>query len=353
MRTSISLLLFHLPAAALVLVADEAPVISGLTPGDRLSWDDGTTNGIAVVEWSENLEEALWSPVFYDPATNTTRTVQLPQRPGATGFYRIQLRSEPSDPSLLAHFTFDSELSTGLLLDSSGQGNHAYAVPRFGSITNWPKPITGVDGGRGGLFQYYYDGWSLGRSGDYAAITDLAPFRNLTNATVAVWIYYHEAPGGNYLADANATAVSAGYAVTGSWDLGRTSSDYTRLTIYTNNGTSGHVRLNWPDRSHQTGGDSGGWHHYAFTFSQGTVRLYYDGAFLRESVLPLESLSVANHFLGIGCKTHNGDPQLEEGTDIYPNHGWLNGRLDDIRIYRRELSADEIAAVYAMATEAP
>jgi hypothetical protein len=262
--------------------------------------------------------------------------------------------SQPQDESLIAHFTFEEDFSGGMLLDGSGQGNHAYAVPRFGSITNWPEVATGVDGGTAGLFDYYYDGWSLGRSGDYAAVSYLAPFRNLTNATVAVWIHYHAAPGGNYLADANATAISAGYAVTGAWDLGRSSSDYTEVSFFTNNTASAAVTLTFPDRSYQTGGDSGGWHHYAFTFSQGTVRTYYDGLPWREAVVPLDRLTVARYFLGIGCKTHNGDPLLEEGIDIYPNHGWLNGRLDDIRIYDRALSAAEIVTVFhALDQESP
>jgi len=344
MKLKISLLLFCLQTSALLLLGNGPPRITRFNADGRLSWQDGTTNGISVIEWSTNLVGGQWRPVFYDMATNAPRSAQLKLTNGPSGFYRINLQQHPQDEGLILHFPFDSDFANGMLLDASGHGNHGY---RFGHVTgntNWPRVTTGIDGGMAGLFNYYYDGWSLGRSGDYVAVTNLEPFMLMTNATVSVWIHYHAAPSGNYLEDGYATALSAGYATTGAWELGRNSSDATELDIFTN--AISYSKIVWPDSSFQSVGNSGGWHHYAFTFNQGVVRAYFDGSFFNEQIFPVDHLTVSAYFLEVGGKTHNGDPYLEGGIDIYPNHGWLNGKIDDVRIYNRDLGSAGIAAIY-------
>jgi hypothetical protein len=48
----------------------------------------------------------------------------------------------------------------------------------------------------------------------------------------------------------------------------------------------------------------------------------------------------------VGCNTHGGTPPLEDETgEDYPNHGWFNGVMDDVRIYGRALSGSEVAAL--------
>ena len=53
-------------------------------------------------------------------------------------------------------------------------------------------------------------------------------------------------------------------------------------------------------------------------------------------------------WIGLGCDTHAGTPPMEDevGED-YPNHGWFNGLMDDVRIYDGPLTSSEMAVVYS------
>jgi hypothetical protein len=46
--------------------------------------------------------------------------------------------------------------------------------------------------------------------------------------------------------------------------------------------------------------------------------------------------------------SHDGTPQW--GDDNYPNSGFFIGRLDEVRIYSRKLSATEVQALYVGST---
>ena len=63
--------------------------------------------------------------------------------------------------------------------------------------------------------------------------------------------------------------------------------------------------------------------------------------------------NVADPFIGSGCNTHGGSPALEDepGGPDYPNHGWFNGVMDDVRIYHRALSASEVATLHSPETD--
>jgi hypothetical protein len=79
-------------------------------------------------------------------------------------------------------------------------------------------------------------------------------------------------------------------------------------------------------------GAVGSWHHYAATYDGSTARLYEDGQ------------QVAS-----GAYT---DPVAENATPLYIGRynggGYtLNGAADDVRLYNRALSADEVTALYS------
>jgi len=122
--------------------------------------------------------------------------------------------------------------------------------------------------------------------------------------------------------------------------------------------------LKWPDATvDSAGGSAGGvWHHYAWTFTNGLFRGYLNGTNFPttasapsqrgSNTVPLTALTMdINGWLAIGCKTHFTSPipyeTPEFGDDLYPNHGWMNGHIDDIRIYNRVLTDSEIHAVYS------
>jgi hypothetical protein len=122
----------------------------------------------------------------------------------------------------------------------------------------------------------------------------------------------------------------------------------------TNSATFKRAMIEFPDRGFDQNGNTTNWHHYAVTFNNGTYFGYLDGILIGSGTTEVTNLTVAWNnnvampFIGVGCNTHGGSPALEDepGGPDYPNHGWFNGVLDELRIYRTALSAVEIQALY-------
>jgi hypothetical protein len=77
--------------------------------------------------------------------------------------------------------------------------------------------------------------------------------------------------------------------------------------------------------------NDGHWHHVAVTWDGSTMRMYLDGL-LRETV-PFDGEVISN------------DLPLHLGYEPRTGHSPLNGLLDEVSIYKRALSAAEIAAI--------
>ena len=100
-----------------------------------------------------------------------------------------------------------------------------------------------------------------------------------------------------------------------------------RSSLFFHINGNGSVFLPAPDPFNPTVGE---WHHVALTRSADTYTFYADGA-SKGSVEDARSLPNANAPLTFGTAE---------------NLGYLNGRLDDLRIYDTALSENEIAALY-------
>ncbi len=96
-----------------------------------------------------------------------------------------------------------------------------------------------------------------------------------------------------------------------------------------------------PDRS---GGDISlqEWHMITITRNQNHVRSYIDGVLCRDV---MESGKGATSLLRSGCIITLG-ANIANGTGLHEKMN-VNGRLDDVSIYSRCLSGDEVAALYA------
>ena len=75
----------------------------------------------------------------------------------------------------------------------------------------------------------------------------------------------------------------------------------------------------------------GNWHHVVITYTNSTVTMFVDGQF---DVSGMKTLNTAS-------------TQLVLGDDVSVNY-YYNGCLDDIRIYNRALSSNEVAQLYAI-----
>jgi hypothetical protein len=115
--------------------------------------------------------------------------------------------------------------------------------------------------------------------------------------------------------------------------------------------------LEFPDNGYTYNGDTINWNHYAVTWNNGVMTSYINGvAFQTNDISPVVTrLQIGQNnnnptpWIGIGCDTHGGTPLLNDETpqNEYPNNGWMNGVMDDVRIYNRALTAAEVQAVYS------
>jgi hypothetical protein len=367
------------------------------------TWTDSTGEQSYIVE--VDTDSGFTSPLAYQatlPANTLSTTLPSGILSGSSQYYwRVKARNSAGDTlagysprgfttavggsgggsstnSLLVWLKFDDDFSDSRLEDSSGNGNHGHRFGRIGSAfpTNFPRRVlasaaastvirTNVSASDyAGDFLWYNTGYGLyGIEGDYVGITNgVSRMTNMARASIMCWARYESAPyGNNHSVDGNATLLSAGTSagVPGSWDFGRYNRNVwlnnTRFYIITNQATFAKHVVEFPDRGYDNNGDTTNWNHYAITWDSGVVRGYLNGRPIATNDLSaiVTTLKIgrnpnnATPWIGIGCNTHSGTPWLnDEAPNIeYPNHGFMNGVIDDVRIYERALSAGEIQAV--------
>jgi hypothetical protein len=205
--------------------------------------------------------------------------------------------------------------------------------------TNYPTATNGPNGLGAGWFTTYR----------YGIVTNWTGLENLTNGTVSVWGRYTTASAGD------SVMLDAGnYGGANNWWLGRDDSYFnTRFWIHDAAGNKTSA-VSFPDSG--SGVDTG-WHHYSVTWSGNQFVGYYDGSpFVTNNVAnaPFRTVTQPNHWLAVGCYTHGGTPDFtdnesaspDNGFQSYPNNGWLQGGVADVRIYNRTLSAAQVQSIF-------
>jgi hypothetical protein len=292
-------------------------------PDVELSWTAGMNAKLHSVHFGDNFDDVN-NATGGAPMADTTFTPGTLDK-GKTYYWRVDESNPPNptvkgdvwtftmlpdiqiaDPNLFAWWTFD-EGAGGKVVDWSGHGNHA--IP-FGS--EW------VDGkyGDSGL-----------RIGGYVAIENLRyAADDLTEVTVAAWI--------------RTTSGSNQYIV--SFDR----NEYYRLEINGSGGGTGQIGWDVMTSSGQvdygsvTRIDDGQWHHVAGVFDNGLLIIYIDGA--------PEPSATGGPTYGSGNTRFGFIGANSEATGFNGNRGGgspVSGEVDDIRIYHRALTQEEIAQV--------
>jgi len=203
----------------------------------------------------------------------------------------------------VGHWTFDGKDMTSNVADISGNGNNGFLAGQTSTTT--------VIGKIGQALEF--DG-----SNDYVNVphsAELSP----SVVTMAAWIKIPESTGDHETIVSKFDAVSAfdGYMLS----IG-------------NGGSQGLVAV-WDGDGWNVGVgsvDDGDWHHVVGIVDTASVSYYIDGSFDASDVTtPTLSQSAELH---VGNRTDNGFS------------GEFDGLIDDVRVYNRVLSAEEVSRLY-------
>jgi hypothetical protein len=282
-----------------------------------------------------------------------------------------------SDETLIFWLSFeDNWQESGLAADQSGDERHMLRYGFAATPTNWPSRVSTTNpatlaGSYAAEFTPYYDTPEPHNTnyhvGDYGAVTNIGPLgppdnpSGLTQMTVAAWAYYYAFPESGV--DQNCRILDASYGWNSyqtncGWSFGRSyngpgTAYQTKFQLKTNYANSQHVRsLDFGDDFSSTG-QSDAWHHYLATVDVLTSNMiaYLDGVavhtntFTNREALALPVFYTCDYsWLGVGAMPHIGSPEMDD-EDGFPNAMWMHGQLDDIRIYNRILTANEIATL--------
>jgi len=203
---------------------------------------------------------------------------------------------------LVANYLFD-ETSGTTSVDSSG--HYAAATLTGATFTS------GLDGNAVTM---------NGTSSQYATLPT-GIVSSLTDFSISIWVYLNAAPSWVRL-----------------FDFGTGQTKYMYLTANDNTGmsytitTSGTGGEQWITSS--TPLTTGGWRHVAVTMGGSTVTLYVNGANVGQSTFTLTPSS-------LGSTNQNWLGRSEFAGDPY-----LDGRIDNFRIYNRALSSAEVGRLY-------
>ena len=210
------------------------------------------------------------------------------------------------DPSLVGLWHFDEGSGT-TASDSSGKGNN-------GQLVNGPVWTTGKVGNA-----LQFDGVD-----DYVNIPNSANLNPTSQITIDFWV---NAPSYADYGMMVSKIYSEQWAVMWHGGSGRIRCDI--MPWFSYSGSHGEFYSNTELSLNQ-------WHHVACTFDGTNARIYIDGVLDKTSAAVSGSISTSTHPLLIGTFW----------PEVYPGVYSFRGELDEVEIYDRALTADEIKAHY-------
>jgi len=221
---------------------------------------------------------------------------------------RSQMAAVDLTSNLLIHYAFDDDAANTVALDSQGLSNGKATVNTNALHT------AGATGSGAFLFDgtsQYIDSNYIWHSGD-------------SSFTIAVWAKFTSTSSGlPFLSTYNGQPGVIG--------LGTTNGGRINAQAYD---TSNHsVNLNTPSAY-----NDGAWHHAVFVVSGTAASLYVDGT--------LQVSSTNASMTGIYSSAGSYSMKIG-GSNVKGSATYFPGSLDDVRIYNRALSADEVSQLYS------
>ena len=260
-----------------------------------------------------------------------------------------------SDPSLKLHYDFDEDFSNGMVPDLSGNGNVGLQFS-----TNWITATNGVFGTTGSLWfsnsVIIEPPNTVIQVSEYIGVTNLNGIFMLTNATISMWACF----GDTNVIDA-AFMMDCGYNVIYASSPSLASNSWTwaknpyqgALSFWIYPAAGGNVTiLTWPNDT--VGGNNASttnFNLYTITIDCPGNRAiaYYNGQPYQTNTIGLPWLKIygcaTQPWLAIGRLVHDMPPGPLKFNGNYAA-GFFLGKLDDVRIYNRTLSAAENQSLY-------
>ena len=269
--------------------------------GSTSATDDGATSlsasdpsTLSTTDPDTTLDGTTMS---IDPDTTTTLDPTSPgDESSSTG--------APLDPDLVAWYRFDEGEFAGGVVDEIGMHDGECV------LDGCPHPIRGVIGSAAA-----FDGID-----DLVHVPTSAMLQVGDALTVTTWLRVETIDGVFQTVAAKAYLA----LIEDTWEIGVNASGVMRWGLATEDGLNPSVNIPPPPL--------GTWIHVAGTFDGDAARLYIDGVLAAETV-------------GGVIAQDEHDVTLGGGFDNEADANWLEGALDEVRIYRRALTEDEIAAL--------
>lgn len=316
------------------IVVDEAVVINEFTTSrtdlaagtsTTLSWS--VTNGTTVeIDNGVGPVNAISGSVDVVVNGNTTFTLSATNSQGTEKAQVSVTTFAVDDPSLVAHWRVgeaEGETAGTTLISETGELFNGVFVgtPTFDS--NDPAPVP-----TGSTASLSFDGF-----GSWVEVTNFGGIGGSSPRTLAFW-FKGPANQGNF----NANLVG--------WGTGGTGNRFdTRINSAGSNQIRTEVAGSGSNGSAPIADDT--WHHCAVVFDPnlgttiGDIQFYIDGQ--------PDALTVIG---GTEVNTTTTNPVIIGSSRIFPERA-LTGKMDDIRIYDRALSDEEILTLFEPADEAP
>jgi hypothetical protein len=275
-----------------------------------------------------------------------------------------------SSAGLVLHINFEDSFNGLVFSDKSGSGNDATCQKDFyvnNDISDQhifadqcPGKTIGPDGSQAAAFS----GSVCNLSSKYLGVGNSYMIGNLSKGSILFWAYYNPPSDPSYLVPHTSPQfqkILDGYTAgaADSWLIAREYASYTSLRIADDSGLNRDPTA-FPDLNM-----NGKWNHYAITWDGSNIKGYFNGTFFNQSSQSgISKFSISN-YLAIGALKHNSDGRNAFTNNcrtyypeavayhgysasqefVMPNAGFLNGRLDDIRIYNRSLQPVEVYAI--------
>ncbi len=222
---------------------------------------------------------------------------------------------------LVGHWTFDN----GTLADSSGNGFS-------GTLRGTATPLTTICGVKGDAVQFPGDGTMVEFN------NGINTYFSTADITVSFWFRIPEGSTNKTLVSKRRNNTGSCCYVGGSFDTRSNANGvYTEVAGWPGPGQANPPTTNYNALSARL--PHGCWYHYTFTRSGRNLSIYVNGELSRTvtSANSIHDYTNPNSVLGIGngeCFTRGCGDQS------------FNGSIDELRVYNRALTADEVSMLY-------